>query len=65
MLFKKIFLPEENYNAYLFLSLFRLPTSVLLFFILGTITGEILEKEMATHPSIAWRIPWTEEVGGL
>ena len=25
-----------------------------------------LEKEMATHPSIlAWRIPWTEESGGL
>ena len=25
-----------------------------------------LEKEMAAHPSIlAWRIPWTEEPGGL
>ena len=25
-----------------------------------------LEKKMATHPSIlAWRIPWTEELGGL
>ena len=25
-----------------------------------------LEKDMATHPSIlAWRIPWTEEPGGL
>ena len=25
-----------------------------------------LEKEMATHFSIlAWRIPWTEELGGL
>ena len=25
-----------------------------------------LEKEMATHTSIlAWRIPWTEELGGL
>ena len=25
-----------------------------------------LEKEMATHLSIlAWRIPWTEEPGGL
>ena len=24
------------------------------------------EKEMATHSSIlAWRIPWTEEAGGL
>ena len=25
-----------------------------------------LEKVMATHPSVlAWRIPWTEEPGGL
>ena len=25
-----------------------------------------LEEEMATHPSIlAWRVPWTEESGGL
>ena len=25
-----------------------------------------LEKEMTTHSSIlAWRIPWTEETGGL
>ena len=25
-----------------------------------------LEKGMATHPSIpSWRIPWTEEPGGL
>ena len=28
--------------------------------------GRILEEEMATHSSIlAWRIPWTEEPGGL
>ena len=27
---------------------------------------DALEKEMATHISIlAWRIPWTEEPGGL
>ena len=27
---------------------------------------DILEKGMATHSSIlAWRIPWTEELGGL
>ena len=27
---------------------------------------EHLEKEMATHSSIlAWKIPWTEEPGGL
>ena len=25
-----------------------------------------MEKKMGTHPSIlAWRIPWTEEPGGL
>ena len=25
-----------------------------------------LEKEMSTHSSIlAWKIPWTEEIGGL
>ena len=28
--------------------------------------GDRLEKEMATHSSIlTWRIPWTEEPGGL
>ena len=27
---------------------------------------DLLEEEMATHCSIlAWRIPWTEELGGL
>ena len=27
---------------------------------------DLLEKEMATHSRIlAWRIPWTEESGGL
>ena len=27
---------------------------------------DLLEEEMATHSSIlAWRIPWTEEPGGL
>ena len=27
---------------------------------------DVLEKRMATHSSIlAWRIPWTEEPGGL
>ena len=29
-------------------------------------SGRSLKKEMATHSSIlAWRIPWTEETGGL
>ena len=35
---------------------------------LGWIPGseDPLEKEIATHSSIlAWRIPWTEEPGGL
>ena len=35
---------------------------------LGLILGQEdpLEKEMAPHSSIlAWRIPWTEEPGGL
>ena len=28
--------------------------------------GDLLEKVMATHSSIlAWKIPWTEEPGGL
>ena len=27
---------------------------------------DLLEKEMATHPSVlAWEIPWTAEPGGL
>ena len=27
---------------------------------------DVLEEEMATHSSIlAWKIPWTEEPGGL
>ena len=31
-----------------------------------SILKEIMEKEMATHSSIlAWKIPWTEESGGL
>ena len=35
---------------------------------LGSISGseDPLEKAMATHSSLpAWRIPWTEETGGL
>ena len=24
---------------------------------------DLLEKEMATHSSLAWEIPWTEEPG--
>ena len=30
------------------------------------VVSHILEKEMATHSStLAWKIPWTEEPGGL
>ena len=30
------------------------------------VSSEPVKKEMATHTSIlAWRIPWTEEPGGL
>ena len=33
---------------------------------LGLFCIRYMEKEMATHSSIlAWRIPWTEEPGGL
>ena len=35
---------------------------------MGSIPGQEdpLEKEMATHSSLlAWKIPWTEEPGGL
>jgi len=29
-------------------------------------SGRFLEKGMATHSSVlAWKIPWTEELGGL
>ena len=32
----------------------------------GSILGSPLEEGMTTHPSIfAWRLPWTEEPGGL
>ena len=32
----------------------------------GSSQEDPLEKEMATHSSIlAWRIPWTEDPGGL
>ena len=34
--------------------------------VLSLVWEDPLEKEMATHYSIlAWRIPWTEEPGGL
>ena len=56
------------------LSLCNTPTrSLVIFFALKSTFFDIiiifiafLEKEIATHSSIlAWRIPWTEELGGL
>ena len=36
------------------------------FWVLSLCREDPLEKGMATHPSIlVWRIPWTEEPGGL
>ena len=33
---------------------------------LSDLLGLVLEKAMATHSSaLAWKIPWTEEPGGL
>ena len=30
------------------------------------LTHTLLEKKMTTHSSIlAWKVPWTEELGGL
>ena len=41
-------------------------TGTLKAFFKALLLGCILDKEMATHSSIlAWRIPWTEEPGGL
>ena len=32
----------------------------------GLVQEDPLEKEMATHSStLAWKIPWTKELGGL
>ena len=40
-------------------------TSVILIF-LGTVSLQFPEKAMAPHSStLAWKIPWTEEPGGL
>ena len=41
-------------------------SSIPVLWVLSLGQGDLLEKEMATHSSIlAWRIPWTEEPGGL
>ena len=39
---------------------------ILVVFVMVDTTFGYLEKEMATHSStLAWKIPWTEEPGGL
>jgi len=43
-----------------------LSTPFIYLFLFSMGREEPLEKEMTTHPSVlAWRIPWTEEPGGL
>ena len=62
--FKNSFQKGEE-SDYLY---FHLPNIVVFMSIhLQSLGGEdLLEKEMVTHSSIlAWRIPWTEEFGGL
>ena len=54
-----------------FVKAFSYPLKFIPFFWTNTIVYSVsiiyfLEKEMATHSStLAWRIPWTEEHGGL
>ena len=49
------FVPTNSVGGFLFLHSFTSNLDTL-----------FLEKEMATHPSIlAWKIPWTEESGGV
>ena len=44
----------------------RLPTMLRETWVQSLGQEDLLEKEMATHSSIlAWKIPWTEEPGGL
>ena len=44
----------------------RHKSSIPVLWVLSLGRGDLLEKEMAIHSSIlAWRIPWTEEPGGL
>ena len=44
----------------------RLPTMLRETWVHSLGQEDLLEKEMATHSSIlAWKIPWTEEPGGL
>ena len=47
-----------DYDIFSFIFRIRLP--------LETFWNDALEEEMATHSSVlSWRIPWTEEPGGL
>ena len=58
---------EEGETGWLRFGLIYFSYSVNLSFWVRSLGWEDpLEKEMATHSSVlAWRIPWTEEPGGL
>ena len=60
-----------SFNCEFFLSFMNLEVKRKILDVLGLTYTDLgqedpLEEEMATHASIlAWRIPWTEESGGL
>ena len=57
-------LATRSYNALYLIS--QKGTIALTFPVMLILRGGILEEGMATHSSIlAWRIPWTEDAGGL
>ena len=57
-------IPFASYSAFLILETLSWP-HITEYFIWGRL-GEWLEKAMAPHSStLAWKIPWTEEPGGL
>ena len=68
---RKIPWRRESYSllyswASLVIQLVKNPPAVLETWVQSLDQEDPLEKGMATHPSIlAWRIPWTEEPGGL
>ena len=59
-------LPETQMYKYLLESLLSVLLGTYSEVELQDQTANLSEKEMATHSSIlAWRVPWTEEPGGL
>ena len=54
------------YRAFLVAQMIKNPPAMQEIWIWSQGWEDPLDKEMATHSSIlAWRIPWTEEPGGL